>query len=125
MHAGAVGALEVVEVDDGDQGGGVAADGTTGDIDIEGRILSDVEGVELGQGLVVVGDEEVDDGFLLAAGDGDGQGLIAGNLAGRAGAEGDVEVFGDVELGADHDLNAAVERGIVRRRSGLGLASCS
>ena len=49
VHAGAVGALEVVKVDDGDLGGGVAADGAVGDVDVRAGFFGEVEGVEAGR----------------------------------------------------------------------------
>ncbi len=109
MHARAVGALEVVEVDDGDFGSGVAADGAAGDVDVGARILGEVEGFKAGELLAVGGDEEVDDLGMVAVGEGDGQFVITADRAWLAGAEDDVVVLRDVELGADRDLDAPVE----------------
>ena len=61
VHARAVGALEVVEVDDGDLGVGISADGTAGDVDVGAGILGQVEGLKAGQFLAVGGDKEGDD----------------------------------------------------------------
>ena len=60
--------------------------------------------------------------------EGDGQRVIAGDLAWLAGAEEHVVILRNVELGADHDFDVAAERGdfqLVRGlgRSGLGLAA--
>src|SRR5208282_4428818 len=59
MHAAAVGALEIVEADDRDFGVRIAADGAAGDVDREDGIVGQVEGIEVGQGLAVGGDQEV------------------------------------------------------------------
>ena len=54
VHARAVGALQVVEVDHGHFGGWISTDRATGYVDIEDRILCEVEGLEARQ-LCVVG----------------------------------------------------------------------
>jgi hypothetical protein len=66
VHAGAVGALEVVEVDDGDLGGGIAADGAAGNVDAGAGILGQVEGLKARQLLAVGRDEEVDHLRMIA-----------------------------------------------------------
>jgi hypothetical protein len=55
----AVGALEVVEVDDGDLGRRIAADGAAGDVDGRGGVFAQVEGFKTAQLLAVGGDQEV------------------------------------------------------------------
>src|SRR5579862_9582865 len=54
VHAGAITALQVVEVDDRDLGIGISADRAVGDVDVEGGILHQVEGFQARQ-LGVVG----------------------------------------------------------------------
>ena len=56
--------------------------------------------------------------------EGDGQGLVARKLARLAGADAHVVIRRQIELGANQNLNAAVERGVGRGgRSVLGLAA--
>jgi len=130
MQAGAVRALEVVEVDDRYLGSGVAADGAAGNVDGEDRVLGQVVCGEARQRFAVGGDEEVYGSALVGARKHDGQSVVAGNLAGLACADGHVVILRHVELGADHDLDAAVHQRRVDRSllgrlgsAGLGLAA--
>ena len=91
VHARAVGALEVVEVDDGDLGCGIAADRAAGNVDCGGGILGQVEGLQMGQLLAVGGDQEVDYLRLGVVREGDGQRVITCKRAGLARAEGHVD----------------------------------
>jgi len=113
MHAGAVGALEVVIINDRDLGGGVAANRPVVDRDVPGGNVVEVEGFKARERLVVGGDEEVRGGGVGFMREGDLQGVVAGNVAGLAGAE-DYGVFGgDIELAADENLDAPGQGGVL------------
>jgi len=64
VHAGAVGAFQIVEVDHRDLGRWIAANGPAGNVDRKQRVLVQAESVQVGQGLAVGGDEEVDHRLL-------------------------------------------------------------
>jgi hypothetical protein len=70
-----------------------------------------VEGFQARQLTVVGGDQEIHHGALVAAGKRDGQRVVAADVARLARSEGDVVVLRDAELGANHDLDAAIEQG--------------
>ena len=112
VHPRAIRALEVVKVDDRHFGVGVATDGTTRDGDGIGGILRKIERVHVDELGVVIGDKEVDLGNLAAVRNGDGQGFVAGKRAWLAGANIQVGIRGQLELGAHQNLDAAIERGI-------------
>ena len=78
VHAGAVRALEVVEVDDGDLGVGVAADGAAGDVDVGAGIIGQVKVSRRASFLLSVEMRKFDDLGLAGAGEGDGQIVVAG-----------------------------------------------
>ena len=122
VHAGAVGALEVVEADDGDGGGGWAAAGRTafrGDEQL--GVLRDVVGVELGEGLRIPGDQEQErlGGFAIL-GEGDGDLVVARYIGVAARADREQNVGRQLGAGADKDFDPAskVRRELVRSLSG-------
>ncbi len=126
MHASAVRAFKVVEVDYRDLGRGIAADRPSCGIDVEGRVLGEVEGFQTRQRLPVGGDQEVERGGLRTAREGDRQRFIAGELAGLPRANRHRVVLGHVELRANQDLDATVSFCVGRvLLCGLGLAADS
>ncbi len=100
VEAGAEGALEVVEVDDDDgSGGGAAARGRSASEISGAGVGGDVVLDELGDGLAVVGEQEVDGvRGLVVGGDGDGDGVEAGDVGGLHGTDGDGESGGSWAL---------------------------
>uniref|UniRef100_E6Q070 Uncharacterized protein n=1 Tax=mine drainage metagenome TaxID=410659 RepID=E6Q070_9ZZZZ len=116
MHGGAEGTLEIIKADNSDLGVGIAADGATIDGDVLRGNVVEIEGLEAREGFVVGGDEEVGRGGASGVCERDAQRVITGELAGRALAERDGVIAGDIELGADHDLNVAREGGVLNGR---------
>ncbi len=110
VEAGAEGALEVVEVDDGDGcGGRSAASGATGGGDERAGVGGDVVFDELCDGFAVVGDEEVDGvGGFAVAGEGDGDGAEAGDIGGLCRADADVGLGWELGLLAEEDLDTVL-----------------
>src|ERR1700761_1480415 len=118
MHAGAVGALEVVIVDDGHFRVGIAARRPTVDRVNGLRILADFELLQPRQCVAVFLEQESDGGLLAIVREGDGQVVESRNIVLCLAAQGDVVVRRHVELRAHQYLDAALYRGIGRR--GLG-----
>lgn len=120
MHPRAVRALKIVEVHNGDRRRGVSANGAVGQIDVVGRIIHQIKGLQTRKLCVVRGNEEVEARGLAVFDKRDGQRIVACNLRGLAGADGDVVVLRQIEFLANHDFDAAVEIGTGRSAGGGG-----
>ena len=122
MHAATIGALEIVKADDRDFGIRISAPGAAFDVDVEDRIVGQVELIEVSKEFVVGGDQEVFRGLLHAVGDDDRQRVITGKLAWPAGSQHHGVIRREVELKTDHDLYVTIECSELLRtlRGGLG-----
>ena len=124
MHASAIRALKVVEIDHCDFGRWIAAHRPPCSIDIEGRFFGEVECLQARQRFAIRGDQEIERCGLCPAGESDGQRFIAGKLARLSRANRYGVILGDIELRPNQHFYATICLRVGRvLLSGLGLAA--
>src|SRR5512146_3234697 len=114
VHAGAVRALQVIEVDDGDLRLGISPYGAACNIDVRRRIAGQVVGLKPGQLFTIGRDKEVDDLRPCAVRDGDRKIVKTTDITWLASADRHVVVLRNVELGANQNFDAAIGRQVGR-----------
>ncbi len=108
VHLRAVGALEVVEVDHRHLGCGVSAHRSARNIDVEGWILRQIEGLEPRQRLAVRRNQKVERRCLRAARKTHGKRIIARKRARPARPDRHHVILRHVELRADQHLDTPI-----------------
>ena len=116
VHAGTIGAFQVVEVDHGDLCIGVASNRPARGVDRECGIFIEIKLFQACQGFAIGRDQEVIGSCLCSAREGHGQRFIAGDLAWLACANGHRIVLRHVELRPNQDFDVPVDGSV---RSGL------
>src|ERR1700724_742852 len=111
VHAGAVGALQIVVVYDRDLGLGVAAHRPLRNRVDRLRVLADVELLEPCQCVAVLGQQKRDRGLLAVVGKCHRQIIEIRNVALGLSAQRDVVLWWDIELRADQNLDATLDGG--------------
>ena len=124
VHARAIGAFQIVEVDNRHLRCGIAPDRPSRDWNSVGRILRQVERILVDELCAVVRDQKIDDLGFGVSRDGNWQRLITRELARGPGANADRHIRRHLVLRANQNLNAPVEGRVgSRRRRALGSAT--